>query len=266
MIIMDNKESISLYKTFDMLSKDELKINIVNYDISLLRNGNLITYRRKNNDESTKTIILAKDKEPIELMLHPITNIDNNKFDVNGFYLKLKNEVFIDSKQNAEFTVGIPIIIGVFKIKKDYKKMDKLIDLFSVDKIKYGLYGNPQKGLICVFNEVEINKNKYDIYREAVIKIKIKNNLKKPARINKIIIPMKEYLVEYNEKNKQNIVNGTVKVEIDSQYDLQKIIKIDEVTESIELVTVKFTNTKLLKNGTISSNQTLPDFIMEYGY
>ena len=199
-------------------------------------------------------------------MLHPITNIENNKFDVDGFYLKLKNEVFIDSKQNTEFTVGIPIIIGVFKIKKDYKKMDKLIDSFSVDKINYGLYGSPQKGLICVFSEVEIDKNKYDIFREAVIKIKIKNNLKKPAKINKIIIPMKEYLVEYDEKNKQNIVNGTVKVEIDSQYDLQKIIKIDELTESVELVTVKFTNTKLLKNGTISSNQTLPDFIMEYGY
>ena len=38
------------------------------------------------------------------------------------------------------------------------------------------------------------------------------------------------------------------------------------VTESIELVTVKVTNTKLLKNGIMSSNQTLPDFIMEYGY
>ena len=228
MIMMDNNESINLYKTFDLLSADELKIDIANYDISLLNNGNLITYQRKNNDGITKTIILAKDKETIELMVHPITNIDNNKFDVDGFYLKFKNEVFIDSKQNTEFTLGIPIIIGVFKIKRDYKKIDKLIDAFSVDKINYGLYGSPQKGLICVFSEVEINKNKYDIFREAVINIKIKNNLKKPAKINKIIIPMKEYLVEYDEKNKQNIVNGTVKVEINSQYDLQKIIKIDE--------------------------------------
>ena len=41
------------------------------------------------------------------------------------------------------------------------------------------------------------------------------------------------------KKNKQNIVNGLVKIELNSQYDLQRIIKIDEVTESIELATVK---------------------------
>ena len=78
-------------------------------------------------------------------MIYPITNRYNNKFDVNGFYLKFKDEVFIDSKRNTEFTVEFPIRIGVFKIKKNYKKWIKLIDAFSIDKINYGLYGSPQK-------------------------------------------------------------------------------------------------------------------------
>ncbi|MGD1837872.1 MAG: DUF432 domain-containing protein [Nitrososphaeraceae archaeon] len=259
------KESINLYKTFEILSDDSLKINILDYEINLLNNKNIV-YQRKNNNEVTKTIILAKDKDKIGLMIYPITSIENNKFNIDGFYLKFKDEILLDSKQNSEFTIGIPIQIGVFKIKKDYKKMDKLIDSFSIDKISYGLYGEPQKGFICIYKEVEINKNKYDIYKEAEIKIKIKNNLKKPVKINKIIIPMNEYVVEYDEKNKYNVINGTIKIEVDSRYDLQQIIKIDEMSESIELVIVKFTNIKLIRNGTISHNQTLPDFIMEHGY
>lgn len=193
----------------------EIKNNFEEYELIVKKQNDYILYEKGFKDSIQKRMIFKdheKDKDFLGIFPIIIKNI--GQLDVNHIFIKFKKEIILPSKSHLSFYSTIPIDIGVY-IYQNLK--ENLIDYLSLGKVKFTLYGKPEKGIICRYKESEINEERIiKKYEEALVKIEIKNNLDEMTSVNKIVFPLEDIVVD--SENDKCFVPGTIEMTINSLF------------------------------------------------
>ena len=124
------------------------EVNTEGLSLTIKESGGTVVYHQKKGDDETKKTLL---QSPGEILIHPVEPV-NKPNQVSSFLqIKFTNSVLVAPKRNETIFLHFPIEIGVFILRKDDHD---LLDIISLAKEKYTLYGTPRGGQICrVWNE-----------------------------------------------------------------------------------------------------------------
>ncbi len=122
-------------------------VSIAGNTISVTGEGDVIKYRREwRGGEYTRLLV-----RPRRLELVPMYPVLLPKKITNYVMVRLLEPIHIPSRGEAMIYIKIPVELAVMTYDR-YRRYD-LVDVFPVMKIKYVLYGSPDRGLIARYWE-----------------------------------------------------------------------------------------------------------------
>nr|WP_230972225.1 DUF432 domain-containing protein [Archaeoglobus neptunius] len=109
------------------------------------------------------------------MIVNPVEPVNLPKEITNFLQIRFRKPFVSEPKSTVEVYATFPIEIAVFVAAK---KSVGLVDVFSMQRPKYTLYGNPREGIICRYWESDLHADvpSVDRYREGVIRLRIVNS------------------------------------------------------------------------------------------
>ena len=138
--------------------------------IEIERKDRYFTYKRICNGESAERIIASENGSVI---INPVEPLNLPK-EVTRYLEVHFNPIFVEPETTRQVYLTFPLEIGVFI---NAKEDNDLIDVFSLVKPKYSLYGPPDHGCVTRWHESAIYPEipKTDPHREGVLDLTIVN-------------------------------------------------------------------------------------------
>ncbi|OPL10996.1 MAG: hypothetical protein AVO34_02540 [Firmicutes bacterium ML8_F2] len=152
--------------------------------ISMEEKGNNYIYRREGGGEKADKIIVA---EPGILRLCPVEPLPKPPGLSAHLLIDFARPVVMEPRAEKSIYVLFPLSIAA--IIENRSKEDNLLDLFSLNKSKYTLYGNVREGLICRYWKSEIYESipPFNPFKLGILQIEIKNSTAKWAEVNEAV-------------------------------------------------------------------------------
>lgn len=143
--------------------------------------------------EKEKEIFTASGK----VIVNPVEPVNLPKEITNFLLVKFKKPLIIEPKSFTVVYLTFPVEIGVFLAAK---RSIGLIDLFSLIKPKYTLYGNPRSGVICRYWESDVYRSipKTNYFREGVMELKVGNSDSDWAEITQAVFDVYGMKIYYD--------------------------------------------------------------------
>lgn len=216
--------------------------------------GSALQYKRYAGSELVAEAMIVSDEDSAIVGVFPVPPLFTPKAVARNLYVKFKTPVVVDQRSQAVVYAKIPVEIGVYRQAKDE---EMLIDAFSGTRQQYALYGSPESGVVCRYIETEISTNSEDIkptkYEEALVRVKIKNDIDNVVKVGKVIIPMDGVVLDHAHDDAW--LPGTVEMDLNSSFGK-------------DVVHVHLMNTKIKrpdKTSKVKKEETLV-FLMDAGY
>lgn len=181
-----------MYGQYDVpmrIEEDEISISVD------LDKDNLI-YNRSCADEGVEKIILLADNGI--LFINPIEPLNKPKELTPYLLIEFEKDVLIGPWARRKIYLKFPIEIGVFLSSN--KKNHEILDVMTLSKKKYTLYGSITKGLICKYWKSDIYTSipsTNPIY-EGVLKLNIKNETADWINASKVVLNAYSMKIYYN--------------------------------------------------------------------
>lgn len=194
-------------------------LNVNNYVISITAEGrndktreNLFRYKRDFDKETLIEKLLTSESNAVTLCILPVPPLYVAENISNHLCLRFKSPLVVDRGQSLDFYAKMPVEIGIFK--QSNTKGILLIDCFSLCKQQYTLYGTPESGIICSYKETEIFTSEVETskFEEALVGIRLLNDIDKIVQISKVIIPLSAVTIDY--RNNNAYLSGRVEVKV----------------------------------------------------
>lgn len=224
------------------------KITIVGGNASFL-------YMRHAGSELAAEARIVSDEEHVIIGIFPNPPLYTPKAVAKNLYLKFKSPVIVDQKSEVVIYAKMPIEIGVYRQSKDE---EVLLDAFSLRHQQYALYGSPESGVVCRYTETEVSTTEDEIkpvkYEEALVRIKIKNEIDNIVKISKVIVPMEDVILDHAHDD--SWLSGTIEMTLDSAF-------------GEDIVNVRLSHTKVKRSDKTSvraRNEETLVFQMDAGY
>jgi len=222
--------------------------------IMLDSTGSALSYKRYAGSELKAEAMIVSDREQVVVGVFPNPPVLTPKAVARNVYLKFKSPVIVDQRSQVVVYARMPIEIGVYRQSKDE---EILVDAFSLRRQQYALYGPPESGVVCRYTETEISTEKDDIkpakYEEALVRIRIKNDIDNVVKVSRVIIPMDGVVLDH--AHDESWLPGNVEMTLDSAFGK-------------DIVNVRLTSTKVKrpdKTSVVKREDTLV-FLMDAGY
>jgi len=220
-------------------------------EIKIERKLNKVVYFRSVKDKSVEKILDISSNS--KFLIHPVEPVNIPKHITDYLEVDFRKPVIVSPKGQTVVFLKFPIEIGVFVSEKN--KVD-MIDVFTLLKPKYTLYGTPKSGVVCRWYEsnVYLEIPKADPLEEGVLKLRIKNNNDDWAEVKKAVFDSYPMRLFYNDK----IVAMQAEMKIFSKYVAETSFInqpiLDGMTQAVELYATRVLS--LEKRS----------FMMEWGY
>lgn len=160
--------------------------------------GTSLSYKRYVGSELAAEAMIVSNEDPVIIGVFPNVPLFTPRAVAKNVYLKFRSPMIVDQGSQAVVYAKMPIEIGVYRQSKDE---EMLIDAFSRRPPQYALYGSPDSGVVCRYAETEISTNNDDIkpakYEEALVRVRIKNDIDNVVRVSKVIIPMDDVVLDH---------------------------------------------------------------------
>ena len=143
--------------------------------ISKIRGGYL--YIRKNKetgDDVKKRISTRKGR----IRFVPVEPVNLPRFVTPFLMLEYLEPMLISPRGKAKFYLKFPVEIAAFVIEKEARFN---LDIFSIEKPKYTLYGDVETGMICRYHQSKTYPKipKVKPMHEGIMEVKVKNQTTK---------------------------------------------------------------------------------------
>lgn len=139
-----------------------------NLPIKIEKVGNRIKYTRETADEKVEKFL-----PDCEIFVSPVEPV-NLPRNITRFLEIDFPPIMLEPNAIERIYLKFPIEIGVFA-----KKGDKIavVDVFTFNKPKYTLYGNPKSGVVCRWyrSEVYYDIPKVDPLKDGVLELTVRN-------------------------------------------------------------------------------------------
>ena len=198
----DEKSNKILFGTFNIPYKFENK----GIKISIKKEGDLLIYNRKYQNEDIEKILLQKEGK---IIINPVEPLNLPKVITKYFLIELERMIIIEPKNSTDLFISCPIDIGIFISEKGNFK---IIDIFTFVKKKYTLYGDPQNGVICRYWKSDINLKQpvKNFNQYGIMKLKVTNTTGDWAEIKNIVFNANGMKIYYN--NEFISINAKLKI------------------------------------------------------
>ena len=159
-----------------------------------MREGHYQYRRDLNGERIERSISVGLSR----LLVHPVEPFNAGR-GIAG-HLEIEFPMLILEPAATEtIHLTFPIEIGVFV---EGLRETELLDVFSVEKPKYSLYGSPRHGVITRFARSARHRElpEVDGSREGVLRLAIRNTLNEWARVSRVVLSEEEmhlYALEF---------------------------------------------------------------------
>jgi hypothetical protein len=217
--------------------------------------GSSLSYRRYVGSELAAEATIVSNEDTVIIGVFPNPPLFTPAAVAKNAYLKFRTPVIVDQASQAVVYAKMPIEIGVYRQSKDE---ELLIDAFSLRSQRYALYGSPESGVVCRYTETEISTNKDDIkparYEEALVRVRIKNDIHNVVKVSKVIIPMEDVVLDHAHDD--SWLPGSVEMDLNFSFGKDSV--------HVRLISTKVkrpdkTSTRAKAEGTLV-------FLMDAGY
>lgn len=180
--------------------------------------GGAYSYRRYSAGALAAETTIVSDRDGgIGIGVFPVPPLLTPKQVARNVYVKFKSPLVMDQRSDAVVYAKIPIEIGVYRQSEGE---ELLVDVFSLSPQRYALYGAPDIGTVCRLAESETGMTEEGIsvekYTEALIRIRVSNEIDNVVKINKVIVPMEGVVLDHAQDNAW--VPGGVDVRLDMAF------------------------------------------------
>lgn len=245
----------------DLLGHHRFRFGIKDYELAFGANritinsaGSAFSYKRHEGSELKAEAMIVSDDDPVTIGVFPVAPLFTPKNVAKSLYLKFKSPIVLDQRSEAEVFVKMPIEIGVYRQTRNEEIM---LDAFSLQKQRYALYGTPESGVVCRFIETEASTSKDDInpakYEEALVGIRIRNEIDNVVKVNKVIIPLENVILDH--AHDESWLPGHVEMVLDSAFG-----------EDIVKVRLAGTKVKRYDKTSLEREEETLAFMMDAGY
>jgi hypothetical protein len=216
--------------------------------------GSAFRYRRYEGDKLASESMIVTDSAEAYLGIFPNPPIRTPREVAKNVYIKFKAPVIVDHRSVAVLYSKIPVEIGVYRQHKDE---ELLIDVFSLAPPRYALYGSPESGVLCRYIEAEAVTEESALevkkYEEAKVRIRVTNDINNVIKVNKIIIPVRDVVLEH--RNDDTWIPGSAEMNLDTAF-------------SKDVVAVRLSDTRVKRIDKTSAKKTEDTlvFSMDAGY
>lgn len=230
-----------------------MEVSIAGNKIFLDGSGSLITYKRMVGEEVKAQASIISGMDQVIIGVFPIPPLFTPKNVAKNMYLKFRNPIIVDQQSEAIIYAKMPIEIGVYRQSEDEELM---IDAFSPSPQRYALYGSPESGVVCRYADSDAGIKEHVVpekYSEALVSIKIVNEIDNVVKVNRVIIPMDGIILDHAHDD--SWLPGNVEMLLDSAFgkDIVKVHIVDAKVKRLD----KTSNTKREETRT---------FMMDAGY
>lgn len=158
------------------------------------KDGNFYRYVREDDGREEKSIFTGSGR----VIINPVEPVNLPKEITNFLQIKFDKKFLSEPKFSTEVYLTFPIEIAVFIAAK---KSLGLIDVFSLNKPKFTLYGDPRAGIICRYWESGVYSDipEVDKYREGVMKLRITNSDDEWVEVNSVVLDVYGMKIYYDD-------------------------------------------------------------------
>jgi hypothetical protein len=154
-------------------------------DLSLsleMREGHYQYTRDLAGDRSEKAISVGLSR----LLVHPVEPFNTGPAKVTHLELEFP-PLILEAGATETFFLTFPIEVGVFV---EGLRETEALDVFSVERPKYSLYGSPHQGIVTRFARSGRHRDvpPVDGAREGVLKLAIRNSLSEWTRVSRLVV------------------------------------------------------------------------------
>lgn len=165
----------------------------ISFSIERDRGG--LLYRRKCMDEEVENIFLSSNSK---VLINPIEPLNMPKELTPYLLIEFEKPIFIEPITNKKIFITFPVEIGIFVHgKKDYQ----IIDILTLTKQKFTLYGSVKSGVICKYWESGVYSTMPDInpIYEGVIELSMRNTTMRWVEVTKAVFNAYGMKIYYND-------------------------------------------------------------------
>lgn len=247
------KDILGLH-TLQCKTTKDYQLAIGNSRIEINSSGSSLSYRRYAESELATEATVVSNEDAVVIGVFPTPPLFTPKAVAKNVYLKFRTPLLVDQRSQAVVYTKMPIEIGVYRQSKDE---EMLIDAFSCTRQQYALYGSPESGVLCRYTESEISTNSDGVkptkYEEALVRIRIKNEIDNVVKVGKVIIPMSGVILDHAHDDAW--LPGSVEMDLNTSFGK-------------DVVHVRLIDTKIKRSDKTSSakkEETLV-LLMDAGY
>ena len=193
------ENTFSNYGLYDI--RESLELNLPNTEIRIKKiSENVFSYSRINSENDFVEKIIPTKSSKFQIELCPIRPLNFPAKRTTHMYLDIDTPIFLSENSSANFFLRCPIEIGVFFVHDGHKDS---LDCFTCDPVnsRFCLYGSPESGTLCKYAQTDIVESYDDSipFINAVLKINLQNDLSKGLSISKIVFPVSDNSIYYQD-------------------------------------------------------------------
>lgn len=145
--------------------------------------GRHFRYYRESNGEKVEKILAASGGR---IIINPVEPVNLPQKITNFLRIDFEKPVVIEPGTSVELMVKFPVETGVFVASK---KSVEVLDIFSLTKPKYTLYGTPMSGVVCRWysSKIYFEMPETNPLKEGVIDLTIRNTSNDWVEVQKAV-------------------------------------------------------------------------------
>jgi len=169
-----------MYGTYDI----PVSLQSEGISLSIERRDDAVVYRRQLGDEKAEKLLLGGGSGSI--VINPVEPLNLPRDLTPYLYLDFQSTVALGPKTSSTVFVTFPVEIGVFLQERGEVE---ILDIFTLARQKYTLYGDPRNGLLCRYWSTPVGATAPGAGRlhEGVMELKLANNTGSWVEVNKAV-------------------------------------------------------------------------------
>lgn len=151
--------------------------------ITIEKQDSIYVYRRECAGDVVEKMLISKGRS---IILNPIEPVNMPQELTNFLLISFNKELVIEPKAANDIYLTFPIEIGVLVTGN---KIHEELDIFTLTKQKFTLYGRPRSGKVCRYwkSEVCTDVPETDPLIEGVMKLRIQNEASQWVKVTQAV-------------------------------------------------------------------------------
>jgi hypothetical protein len=194
-----------------------------------------LLYRREClGDKIEKTLLIDSGR----IQLNPVEPLNRPKELTRYLMIELARPLVVGPKVNRRMFLRFPVEVGVY-VGGD--KKFEILDIFTLVRQKFTLYGDPRVGVICKYWTSDVSASIPDVNRvqEGVMEVILTNTDTERVEISRAVFNAYGMKIYYNDKLVSMKATMRVKSEEVAETDFVDSALVEGMKKSLEIYSTR---------------------------